>query len=220
MVRYRALAAARSTIARIAVLVAVVAASVFPVVVAAPAQARERVQCTGYDFHCDKTGYRAVAEHSFWTMAPGHNCTNYVAYRLIRNGVPRHLQDMHNGTDWAHDARAHHYLVNQIPAAGSVAQWMSGSPNISSAGHVAYVEAVLPNAIVVTEDNYSSGPLRVRLITRNDPAWPSHFIHFELPPGGAPMVASSPVPGFPAFDWMNAWFPQLAKAPTGSQRLA
>ncbi len=215
MSKRRTRTVARPPKTRYFVVAAIAGAIAVPIVAAAPAEAKDRVVCTGFDFHCDKTGYGAVAEHSFWTMAGGHNCTNYVAYRLIRDGMPRRLQDMHNGTDWAHDARAHHYLVDKVPTAGSVAQWMSGSPNVSWAGHVAYVEAVGPDSITVTEDNYSSGPLRVRIITRNDPAWPSHFIHFGTPTGSAAPI-SSPVPGFPAFDWMNAWFPQLAKAPSAA----
>ncbi len=216
------------TAARNVLLAAVVGAVVLPVAAAAPAQAAERVECTRFDYKCDKTGYGSVANKSFWTMTPGHNCTNYVAYRLIRDGAPRNLANMYNATDWARDARKHGYPVDGIPAVGSVAQWMRGSPNISYAGHVAYVEAVGPNSITVTEDNYPSGPLQVRVITRNDPAWPSNFINFRTPvstvaPASAVAAVapvaptSAPIPGFPAFDWMNAWFPQFAKSQSDAQ---
>lgn len=50
-------------------------------------------QCTGFS-SCNKAGkgnagYEKVYRKSFWGMNPGHNCTNYVAYRLQKNGVAR-----------------------------------------------------------------------------------------------------------------------------------
>jgi surface antigen len=71
---------------------------------------------------------------------------------------------------------------------GSVAQWNSG--------HVAYVEAVTPQYIEITSDNYQ--PYDVDMlpggftdsfdISRNSPAMPDNFVHFALP--AAQIIAS------------------------------
>lgn len=169
-----------------------------PLAAAAPASAvaEPNIPCTGFDFHCDKTGYGAHADRSYWLMAAGHNCTNYVAWRMIQAGMPRKLTWLHNAESWAISARKHGYLVNDKPLVGAVAQWTAGSPDVSWAGHVAYVTAVSAKNVTIVEDNYSSGPLRVRVIPRNDPHWPKHFIHFNLPKPGAKAVAGHPtIPG-------------------------
>ncbi len=156
---------------------------------ALPAQATVTTICTGSGFKCDTTGYGKVANKSYWTMAPGHNCTNYVAYRLIQAGMPKNITWLHNGGDWARDARKHHVPVDKTPTVGSVAQWNNGAGGMSSAGHVAYVIDVTPTSITVAEDNYSAGPMDVRVITKGDPGWPSNFIHFTPANMGAPAPA-------------------------------
>lgn len=133
--------------------------------------------------------YGAADSQSYWTMAPGNNCTNYVAWRLIQDGMSPGVTWLHNGGDWAAEARAHRFPVNHTPTAGSVAQWSAGAPSVGSAGHVAYVEAVYPNAILVTEDNYSSGPRRVRVISKSSPEWPTTFIHF-IPTSSVPTASA------------------------------
>ncbi len=50
------------------------------------------VLCTGYDA-VPTAGYptpatRTTASTSYWSQSTGHNCTNYVAYRLVTNGLP------------------------------------------------------------------------------------------------------------------------------------
>ena len=69
--------------------------------VAQPASATVTTTCTGSGYKCDTTGYGKAANKSYWTMAPGHNCTNYVAYRLIQDGMPPNITWLHNGGDWA-----------------------------------------------------------------------------------------------------------------------
>lgn len=166
---------------------------------AAPAQATITTQCTGSGFKCDDTGYGKVANKSYWTMAPGHNCTNYVAYRLIQDGMPKKVTWLHNGGDWAREARRHHVPVDKTPTVGSVAQWNHGAGGMSSSGHVAYVIAVTPTSITVAEDNYSSGPMAVRTITTDDPGYPSNFIHFTPANMGVPTAATAT--GAQASDW-------------------
>lgn len=154
----------------------------------AGAQAKVTTECTGYNFKCDDSGYNKVAHKSLWRMAPGHNCTNYVAHRLIQAGMPKKIAWLHNGGDWARDARKHGVPVNDTPAVGSVAQWNSGAGGLSSAGHVAYVIAVTESSITIAEDNYPAGPMAVRTITNNDFGWPSNFIHFTPQPAAEPLV--------------------------------
>lgn len=169
---------------------------------AAPVQAKEIEGCSSYGFECDKTGFGDAAYRSYWTMAPGHNCTNYVAWRMIQDGMSPKVSWLHNGGQWAAEARNHGFAVDDDPQPGDAAQWLGGSPNISYAGHVAYVEKVTSRSITVTEDNYSSGPLRVRTIFRGDEHWPSNFIHFNRPepepepepePQPEPAVALAPI---------------------------
>jgi hypothetical protein len=66
-------------------------------VVVAPASAQAitwfNKDCVGFSA-CDaqgkgNAGYAAVYTQSFWSMYGGHNCVNYVAYRLQTNGVPK-----------------------------------------------------------------------------------------------------------------------------------
>lgn len=156
--------------------------------VAQPASATVTTTCTGSAYKCDTTGYGKAANKSYWTMAPGHNCTNYVAYRLIQDGMPTNITWLHNGGDWAREARKHHVLVDKNPTVGSVAQWNSGAGGVSSSGHVAYVTAVTADTITVAEDNYPSGPNQIRVITHGDPGWPSNFIHFTAVPTAGQQV--------------------------------
>lgn len=157
---------------------------------ALPSQAAVTTICTGAGFKCDTTGYGKVAKKSYWTMASGHNCTNYVAYRLIQAGMPKNITWLHNGGDWAREARKHHVPVDQVPTVGSVAQWNNGAGGLSSSGHVAFVIEVTPTSITVAEDNYSAGPMDIRAITKGDPGWPSNFIHFTPANMGAPAPAA------------------------------
>jgi surface antigen len=108
-----------------------------------------------------------------------HNCTLYVAFRLMQRGIT--LDWYANADDWAQKAYAHHVPVDQTPAAGAVAQWNldTGEP-----GHVAYVDSVDATGITVTmDDYYTSQPwpdgytAKVH-IDFNSPAYPDNFIHF------------------------------------------
>ena len=77
------------------------------------------------------------------------NCTSYAFWRRAQLGIP--IQSMWgNAGTWASRARAAGYLVNRTPSAGAV---------IQDSGHVAIVEAVLPNGdLQISEMNaYVSG---------------------------------------------------------------
>ncbi len=101
------------------------------------------VLCTGYA-SCraagySDSGYEAVSSTSYWRQSTGHNCTNYVAYRLVRNGMPneRPASLTGNAYNWG---PAFADLTDDKPVVGSVAWW---DTSFSSTGHVAYVEKVV-----------------------------------------------------------------------------
>jgi surface antigen len=108
-----------------------------------------------------------------------HNCTLYVGFRLQEEGET--LSWSANASYWAYEAAANGQVVNQAPAAGSVAQWNDG--------HVAWVDAVTPRYIVITSDNYQpygagtfpGGFTDSFQIARTSPAMPDNFIHFAAP---------------------------------------
>ena len=147
---------------------------------AGPARSAETVVlCTGYD-PCAAAGYpnygyKEAASTSWWRQSTGHNCTNYVAYRLVRNGMsatkPASLTG--NASNWGPSFPAQ---TNTSPAVGSIAWW---DTSYSSTGHVAYVEKVVSaSEIIVSEDNWG-GDFRWRRITLSGGRWPKGFIHLK-----------------------------------------
>lgn len=108
-----------------------------------------------------------------------HNCTLYVAYRLMQVGVPDPGW-ADNANNWAQKASSHGVFVDQTPAVGAIAQWNGGS-----LGHVAYVEASDSNGITITMDDYYTKSPWPNGYTANvhigttSPAWPDNFIHFK-----------------------------------------
>jgi surface antigen len=147
---------------------------------AAPAQSAEWiVLCTGYDGCAaagySHSGYKENASKSWWNQYAGHNCTNYVAYRLVRNGMsstkPSSLSG--NASNWGPSFTTQ---TNSSPAVGSIAWW---DTSYSSTGHIAYVEKVISASdILVSEDNWG-GDFRWRRITLNGGRWPKGFIHLR-----------------------------------------
>lgn len=156
------------------------------------AHAATQVLCTGYA-SCHARGYQhyGYAEQSksmYWRMYRGHNCTNYVAYRLVQNGMPnvRPYAKLGNAAGWGKVAKK---LTNSKPNLGAVAWWKSG--------HVAIVEKVVsPTEILVSEDNWG-GDFRWRRITKSAKGWPTGFIHFLDQGNGSPIgvVESATSPG-------------------------
>jgi surface antigen len=151
----------------------------------------------GYSDH----GYQANGGGSYWNMYTGHNCTNYVAFRLVQGGMANLRPDPDPGQS---NAALSAYLwglvyaskTDRTPKAGSVAWWAAGSAG--SIGHVAYVERVDADSITVSEDSSSGNDFDWKTISRSQ-GWPTGFIHFndghhvDAPlPGGA---AGVPVGG-------------------------
>lgn len=120
-------------------------------------------------------GYDGVYRTSFWSQYSGHNCTNYVAYRMIRNGMSSTRPAGAHGyaRDWGVGFASQ---TNDTPAVGSVAWW---DTSFSASGHVAYVERVVSSSeIYVSEDNWG-GDFRWRKVTRSGGRWPQGFIHLK-----------------------------------------
>ncbi|HET7397303.1 MAG TPA: CHAP domain-containing protein [Intrasporangium sp.] len=137
------------------------------------------VLCTGYDACAasgyPNAGYKDNSATSYWSQWAGHNCTNYVAYRLVRNGMPntRPASLTGNAFNWGPSFPSQ---TNDDPAVGSVAWW---DTSFSSTGHVAYVERVVSaDEIVISEDNWG-GDFRWRKVTRTGGRWPNGFIHLR-----------------------------------------
>lgn len=132
-------------------------------------------------------GYGAASKASYWRMFSGHNCTNYVAYRMIQAGMSteRPFSGTGNAYNWGLQMAS---KTDQNPTVGAVAWWNKNVPGAGSAGHVAYVEQVIsPTEIVVSEDSYG-GDFKWRRITQGS-GWPSGFIHLT----DRPVVNTSPV---------------------------
>jgi len=142
----------------------------------APASAASRYLCTGYSACANagfgNHGYSAKNGKSYWRMYGGHNCTNYAAYLMVKAGrsSERPWTGNGNANGWGVGMKK---ITDKTPAVGSVAWWDTGS-----AGHVAYVEAVISSTeIIVSEDNWG-GDFDWRVITK-DSGWPKGFIHFK-----------------------------------------
>lgn len=142
------------------------------------------IVCSGYA-RCAKAGmphqgYGTANGTMYWQMYSGTNCTNYVAYRMIRNGMPSARPSQlkpgrGNAEYWGTSFPS---LTNQTPAVGAVAWWRENSGGAGSAGHVAYVERVEANAIVISESNWGS-EFTWRRIYKGGRHWPSGFIHLK-----------------------------------------
>jgi surface antigen len=148
----------------------------------APAQAGSALLCTSYtrcaEAGMPNAGYAKAARSMYWRMYAGHNCTNYVAYRMIRSGMPdvRPWAGGGNATNWG---TANRRLTDSVARVGAVAWWRAHANPAGAVGHVAYVERVLsPTEIVVSQDSWG-GDFSWRRITRGSGLWPSGFVHFN-----------------------------------------
>lgn len=137
------------------------------------AQATSTILCKGFTA-CEAAGYSSFGygptnyKKMWWRMYSGHNCTNYVAYRMIKAGMPstRPWSGSGDARNWG---RVFASKTNQTPMIGSVAWW--------SSNHVAYVQRIIDaNTIIVSEDHYG-GDFDWRKITRTGGGWPTGFIH-------------------------------------------
>ena len=124
---------------------------------------------------CDPA-YAAVMSLPHWRMFAGHNCVNYVAWRLGINGVPEPKILMGNARDWAANAKKIGVLVDTKPTVGAIGGW-------AGKNHLVYVEEVGPGYLITSEDNYPGyypkGIYRKIKVTTGESAYPTQFLHFK-----------------------------------------
>ena len=159
--------------------------------------------CSGYMACSQGTftthGYESHSGSSYWTMYPGDNCTNYVAYvESTEYAVPTPTFNLGDGGLWATAAAQNGVLVNHTPVIGSVAVWDGGDSGIPGEGHVAVVEAVGPDDsyIVVSQqhmaddvDGYDWTVINEDPTQNQWEQWPDSFIHFANGPTTTANVA-------------------------------
>ncbi len=170
--------------------------------------------CTGYA-GCQaagygNAGYQAAASTSWWRMYTGHNCTNYVAYRLIQNGMPstRPWEGNGNASNWGVAMAS---LTDQTPRVGAVAWYQPHVTPAGGSGHVAYVEAVISDTEIIVSEDYWGGNFYWRRITKTGGGWPSGFIHFNdaaIEPTTPPVISGTPAVGSPLEVAVGAWTPE------------
>lgn len=178
--------------------------------------AKSAILCRGYaacaNAGMPHQGYATANGKMYWNMYSGTNCTNYVAYRMIRAGMPaaRPAQlatGRGNAEYWGPSFGA---ATNQTPMVGAVAWWAAYSGGAGSAGHVAYVEQVVSaNEIVISESNWGS-EFTWRRIWKGRGHWPTGFIHLRdvsLGVAAAPVVTGSTQVGGVVTAHPGAWSP-------------
>lgn len=159
-------------------LLATVMALLLTLVSSTTAMAVEKTLCTGFSGCMGEgrgnDGYRRVYQRSHWGQYAGHNCTNYVAYRLIKNGAPKPVAGaMGNAANWG---RVLARYTNRTPAVGAIAWWDS-STKLGQSGHVAYVEGVRANGAVIVSEDHWRGSFHWKQYTKWD-RYPTGFIHY------------------------------------------
>lgn len=179
----------------------------------APASASVTQLCEGYagcaDEGMSNAGYRAVNDTMFWRMYPGHNCTNYAAYRMVRAGMAniRPWSGEGNASNWG---RANRSITDGTPAVGAVAWWDAYAGPAGSSGHVAYVEQVLsPDVVIVSQDSWR-GEFSWARVVRGSGSWPSGFIHFHDAPltnTARPALSGTPKVGATLSSSPGTWSP-------------
>lgn len=152
----------------------------------ATADAGTQTLCRGYA-KCraggySDAGYQANSGNSYWRMFSGPNCTNYVAYRLVRDGLANARPAADRGKSntslnafaWG---VAYASLTNNVPKVGSVA-WWGARAGKGGIGHVAYVEKVQRDGTVtISEDSSSGNGFAWKKLTPGQ-GYPQGFIHF------------------------------------------
>ena len=172
--------------------------------------AAQTIICTGVSVQdvakCDP-GWAANMHFMHWRMYSGHNCTNYVAYRLKRDGVPMPPYRLGNADTWAPNAKRNGVRVDSQPAVGAVGAWPGRR-------HIVYVEEVGPNYLIISEDNwpgyYPKGMYRKLKVLKGERGYPTQFIHFKganTINGPLPSVTGTPTVGSTLNASTGTWSP-------------
>ena len=154
----------------------------------------ETTLCSGKSFDqvmkCDP-GWAVNMMFMHWRMYRGHNCTNYVAWRLTRDGVQEPSYLLGNARSWADRAKRHGVPVSTTPQVGAVGAWPGRN-------HIVYVEQVGPGWLLLTEDSWSSKRYRRYIARVGERNYPTKFIHFagkNAIRGATPTVTGTPLVG-------------------------
>lgn len=136
-------------------------------------------------------GYQNEYTVSHWGMYGGQNCTNYAAYRLIKNGIDAsYLRGQGMGYQWGPVASQHGVAVDKSPRVGDIAWFQINNAAQMPYGHVGYVESVnTSNGTVRVSNDNDLGNFAWRDYRISDV---SGFIHF----GG---VNREPIGSFDSF---------------------
>lgn len=111
---------------------------------------------------------------------PVGQCTWYVFNRVRQLGG-RVDDYMGNGGQWGATGRRLGYTVTQIPSAGSMISFAPGTAGSDPRyGHVAFVEAVGPDGILISEGNVYGGTTISYRVISNELAFSSH-VSYILP---------------------------------------
>lgn len=137
-----------------------------------------------------QTGFNP--NRQYWGQATDSkgNCTNYVAYRLSRNGAQRLASSFGNAVGWRSvvQQKLGSKAVNGTPKVGAIAWWGAyGAPGVSAFGHVAYVEKVASGGKVIylSESHFGLGSRRL-IVKAGDAYWPDRFLHIKDKPAPPP----------------------------------
>jgi len=170
----------------------------------------ETTLCSGKSFDetmaCDP-GWAVNMMFMHWRMYRGHNCTNYVAWRLTRDGVEEPNYLLGNARSWADRAERHGVPVNKTPQVGAVGTW-------SGRNHVVYVEQVGPGWLLITEDSWSSKRFRRYIAHAGERNYPTKFIHFagkNAIRGATPTVTGTALVGQVLRAEAGVWSPRGVK---------
>lgn len=168
-----------------------------------------KLACKGFA-NCEKMGwstrgYRAVYKKQFWGAVAGHNCTNYVAYRLTHNGrMTDRAAKIGSASEWGVTLpKAGVAKLHKKPKVGDVAWWSHRKGSVRKS-HVAYVERVYKDgSVLVSEDNYK-GTFYYTRYYKGHKLFPSSFLRFKKS-SGSPVgkVSSATVDGHMAR--VEAW---------------
>ncbi|WP_217924922.1 CHAP domain-containing protein [Miltoncostaea oceani] len=163
-----------------------------------PSASALTIDCNQSGIGCiSQFGYTGASVWGYPVDGAGNNCTNYVAFRLARNGAanPGNLGD---AFEWAGNARAKGFTVNTTPAVGAIAFFSSSHPWAPGSGHVAYVDAVSGATVSLSDSNWERGSKRWR-VSRGEASYPTEFIHIKdvNTPAPPPLPPPAPAAGSP-----------------------
>lgn len=147
-----------------------------------------KIYCKGFS-SCEKKGrstrgYKAVYKQQHWGAVAGHNCTNYVAYRLTHTGRSTdRAPKIGSASEWGVNLpKAGIAKRHSKPKVGDVAWWSYHRKNVRKS-HVAYVERVYKDgSVLVSEDNYK-GTFYFTRYYKGHKLWPSSFLRFKKSSG-------------------------------------